>query len=58
MGKLTIHEKIHIKAIAMSWHGKRVHYPRPDYLDKVLNEHQVIYIVSVPFINKREVTNG
>ena len=43
--ELTVIEKIYIKQVAMKIHGKRLHYPKPNYLNR-LNELQIITILS------------
>lgn len=51
--ELSINEKIFIKAIAMERFGKRVHYLKPNELNK-LNELQVNYLLSDIVVNKRD----
>lgn len=43
--KLTINEKLCLKTEAMKIHGKRIHYRKPNYLDR-LNELQIWSILS------------
>ena len=43
--QLTVIEKIYIKQQAMEKWGKRIHYPKPDYLKK-LNELQINYLLT------------
>lgn len=42
---LSVHEKIHIKQIAINLHGKRWHVATPDFLNK-LNELHICYLLS------------